>query len=291
MNVQKLLVLTLIFLIPSLLASQSAYYSFESDISFAEYLIKNKLNDDALILLKNLNKKKQPGNIQADSINYLIAGIYYDKQQYDSAEYYYNMVSRQCSLYTNSQFFSANASLKSGSFNTAENKLQKLSEVDTTYHELLYYNLSCLSLLQRNNKSFNEYFNKNSFTKDLAEEKKRLQSYYLILGKQQSKSPFVAASLSTLVPGLGKVYAGRPKQGLTTFLPVAILGVQTYEAYHQSGFKNARFIIFSSLFSVFYIGNIWGSALCVKFVNNENNNEINRQIILDMDIPLQRIFR
>jgi hypothetical protein len=92
------------------------------------------------------------------------------------------------------------------------------------------------------------------------------------------------------VPGLGKIYSGKKKQGIAAFLPVMSLALLTYEAYRMDGVKSARFIGFGALFGVFYIGNIWGSTLSVKIKQNEFNREYDNKILFDMHIPLRNLF-
>ena len=107
--------------------------------------------------------------------------------------------------------------------------------------------------------------------------------------KINHKSGLLAGCMSAVIPGLGKIYAGKTKQGLSSFLPVTLMGVQAYEAYRVSGIKSVRFILSAGLFSVFYFGNIWGSVLSVSVRREEINDEINNQILFNMRIPLQRI--
>lgn len=282
-----------IFLLFSyLLKSQSCSYTFTENICFMNYLIDNNLTDDALTLLKNLNTQKTLTFSQSDSINYYIANIYYHKEQYDSAIYYYDKISLDNPFSLKSEFYLCNSYIKSDSILHAKENLLKISSSDTSIIELIQFQLSGIALLERNYHAFDNYAKKFTYQNpNLLVEEKNLMDCSLKIKQLKKKSPFIAGSLSTLVPGLGKVYAGKPKQGISAFLPIAILGLQAYEAYQKDGIKNARFIIFGSLFSVFYIGNIWGSALSVHVVNQEMNNEVNRQILFNLDIPLHRFFR
>ena len=90
------------------------------------------------------------------------------------------------------------------------------------------------------------------------------------LNKFGRKSPFLAGSMSALIPGLGKVYAGKPRQGVMAFVTSVVLGWQAVEGYQNGGVNDPRFIIFGSLFAIHYVGNIWGSAVAVS-VNYQNN--------------------
>lgn len=97
-------------------------------------------------------------------------------------------------------------------------------------------------------------------------------------------------ALSAIVPGLGKIYAGRLGEGVSAFLITTTMGLVAVENYIKDGWKDPKTIIFGSLFSVFYIGNIWGSTLSVKLINDEFNKEVNEQILFNLRVPLRIIF-
>ncbi len=292
MTLKRLCVFCFLIVISYVLKSQTFVSNFHKDIGFTDYLIKNSLTDDALVFLKTMKEQNSITLSQNDTIHYYIANIYYKTGQFDSASYYYEKVSFNSAYSLKSSFFLGNSFLKMDSLSLAEKSLLKINTTDTLMNELLHFQLSGLALLQRNLTTYNTY-SKNLTYKNyhLLNEEKILLDYSNKIKNLKKKSPFVAGTLSALIPGLGKVYAGKPRQGITSIIPVAILGLQTFEAYNKAGVKSARFIIFGSLFSVFYIGNIWGSVLSVNIVNQEINNEINRQILFNLDIPLQRIFR
>lgn len=69
--------------------------------------------------------------------------------------------------------------------------------------------------------------------------------------KDYKKSPALAGLYSALIPGMGKVYIYKPKQGFNMFLANAVLAVQAYESYRKRGVESARFIVFGSAFSFF----------------------------------------
>jgi len=104
------------------------------------------------------------------------------------------------------------------------------------------------------------------------------------------RSPVVAGILSAVIPGLGKVYAGKKKQGLGAFFPVLSSALLTWEAYNRGGLKDARFWIFGTIFTTFYIGNIWGSISAVSIKNQEINRSYENKILFNMHIPLRNFF-
>ncbi|MGA2507165.1 MAG: hypothetical protein ABSF80_06795 [Chitinispirillaceae bacterium] len=87
-------------------------------------------------------------------------------------------------------------------------------------------------------------------------------------GKQlRLKSPWIAGTLSALVPGSGKVFAGRGWDGAYSFLLVGIMAWQAYEGYVKDGLASARCITFGLLGTAFYTGNIYGSVNAAVLCN------------------------
>ena len=87
------------------------------------------------------------------------------------------------------------------------------------------------------------------------------------------------------------MYVEKPGQGIYQLIIATILGLQTWESYRKDGAESARFIIYGSLFTSFYIGNIWGSTIGVKLYKNEIKKTVDNAILLDMHIPLRTLFR
>ncbi len=84
----------------------------------------------------------------------------------------------------------------------------------------------------------------------------------------KEKSPFVAASMSALIPGSGKAYSGFWGDAIMSFLFVSTNAWLSYQGFKKKGVKSATGWIFGSISFGFYTGNIWGSARAAK-----NRNE------------------
>jgi hypothetical protein len=93
------------------------------------------------------------------------------------------------------------------------------------------------------------------------------------------KSRLIAGSLSTLVPGLGKVYTGRWKDGLISLLFVAGTGYQAYRAFSDKGVNSVYGWIMGSISLGFYIGNIYGSAKSARLYNVNQNMNYREKVI------------
>lgn len=90
----------------------------------------------------------------------------------------------------------------------------------------------------------------------------------------KQKSPLLAASLSAIVPGSGKIYSSYWKDGIISFIMVAGAGLQSYKAFKDKGSRSARGWIFASVTTGFYLGNIYGSQKAAKDYNHRRFHKI-----------------
>ena len=100
------------------------------------------------------------------------------------------------------------------------------------------------------------------------------------------RSPFLAGAMSAVIPGSGKIYAGDLSSGLSTFLIVGALGAMTAEAWSKLGISDWRTITAASLFGIFYIGNIYGSALSVSVIRNAHADAQKAVLLFGIRLPL-----
>lgn len=99
-----------------------------------------------------------------------------------------------------------------------------------------------------------------------------LLSLYNESASIKHKSPFLAGTFSTLIPGMGKVYSGRWKDGLIAFLFVGATGFQAYRGFDKKGVKSVYGWIMGSISVGFYIGNIYGSVRTAKIYNSNQSS-------------------
>jgi TM2 domain-containing membrane protein YozV len=84
------------------------------------------------------------------------------------------------------------------------------------------------------------------------------------------KSPFLAASMSTIIPGTGKIYTEKWRDGLFALLFVSSNAFIAYRGFNRTGITSAYGWIFGGVGFSFYLANIYGSA---KEARNFNNNQ------------------
>ena len=102
------------------------------------------------------------------------------------------------------------------------------------------------------------------------------------------KSPWLAGAMSAVIPGSGKVYAGDLRSGISTLLIVGALGGMAAESWIKLGGRDWRTIALSSVFGLFHIGNIYGSALSVSVIRNTYQDAEKATLLFDLRIPLHQ---
>ncbi|TAE25134.1 MAG: hypothetical protein EAZ91_19615 [Cytophagales bacterium] len=278
----------LVFLSGQCLGQKSALFGREW--AFAQYLTEREAHAEAVHMLDQLGPlTRTPA--QHDSLNYLRGWVAYTTKELTVAHQKLLSVSATSPFYTRSRYFGAYCLAFVGNRDSARVVMQTLPAPDSTLHELRALQLAGAALLQRR---FDEYaeqrtqFRYTSYA--MANEQRRFDRYDSTLRAEKRRSPLVAGVLSAVVPGLGKAYAGKPKQGLAAFLPILSMAALTYEGLRKDGPRSARFIGFGSLFTLFYVGNIWGSVLSVKVRRNEFKREYDNKILFDMHIPVRSML-
>jgi hypothetical protein len=271
---------------------QAQQFEFSKELRFAQYLQDKDAGAEAIHVLQHIDTTPL-SPVQKDSLFYMLGWAAYSAKQLDTSINDLLKVSPAFPLYNKARFFSAYCEAFQGRRDTAAFLLlhHPVSRTDTTLNELRYLQLAGIALLQRDYAGYEsgrQQFTYSSYID--SKEEQRMNQYYDKLKGFRRRSPVLAGVYSALVPGLGKFYAGKKKQAIAAFLPVISLAALTYEAYRKDGVKSARFIGFGTLFSVFYIGNIWGSTLAVRIRRNEFNKEYDNKILFDMHIPLRNFF-
>ena len=113
----------------------------------------------------------------------------------------------------------------------------KLNDSDSINNELQTFELASTALLKRNYKKYEALKPKLKYNcYAIKSPELKMDGFYNKLSAHKFKSPAIAGILSALVPGAGKFYAGKRKQALGSFLPIATLG------QHGSDFIFSPFI-------------------------------------------------
>lgn len=271
-------------------AQSAGETSFGREWRFAQYLADKEANTEAIYVLDQLGPMARTP-AQQDSVAYFRGWLAYATKDLTIAHQQLLSVSPRSTFYTRSRYFGAYCLAFVGNRDSARVVMQTLPAPDSTLRELRAIQLAGVALLQRRYDEYAQHRKAFTYTSyAMANEQRRFDRYDSTLRAEKRRSPFVAGLYSAVLPGLGKVYAGKPKQGIAAFLPILSLGLLTYEGLRKDGPRSARFIGFGSLFTLFYVGNIWGSVLSVKVRRNEFKREYDNKILFDMHIPVRSLL-
>jgi len=108
----------------------------------------------------------------------------------------------------------------------------------------------------------------------LNEGNKLLQTNFYEYKKSLTKKPWVAASLSAIIPGLGKAYVHSYRSFAITLFSHIMYGLQLNESIKKFGIQHPLTILNIAVFGVFYSANIYGSFTETKKRKTEKLHQL-----------------
>lgn len=260
-------------------------------LDFYNYLIgREQYQDAAFILQRELSKPELPP-AWSDSLNHLLGWTWYSMKELSKSAECFEKVSPLAPGYAKCRFFAAYNHVYLGDTARGLRLLKELRPETDWQQELIDFQQAGIFLLQRDLAAFKT--REARFTGTiyaLSQEELRFGDIARRLAAHHDKSMTLAALMSAIIPGTGKIYAGKTGEGISAFLIVAALGLVTWENYRMDGPADVKTILAGSACTVYYIGNIWGSALAAHRRNQQFHHEINQRILFDLHIPLRSIF-
>jgi len=98
------------------------------------------------------------------------------------------------------------------------------------------------------------------------------------------KSPILAGLLSAILPGTGKMYCGREKDGLYSLILIGTASWFAYDGFKEDGRHSLKGWIWGIWGGFLYIGNIYGSTVAAKVYNQRIEDEIFTKIQFEIDL-------
>ncbi|MGD1844118.1 MAG: hypothetical protein ACFB10_01855 [Salibacteraceae bacterium] len=272
---------------------QAPNRSLSQEIDFARHLSKKGLHNDAIFQLNRIRNQYSLSTPGLDSLNYFTGWSLYEIKSLDSGVHYFGQVSANSGFYHEAGFFASISEVTLGNYGAATRRLMGLENLDQLSFgtEFRDFQLAGIALLQADYAGFDSLA--TGFTKSyyqFAREEEDLMNISLELRSIKNRKMWKAGMLSAVAPGAGKMYAGKTKEGVVAMMQVLALGAVAYEQYRRYGVSDPRFILFGGVFTVFYVGNIWGSALSVKIKRDEQLYDLHERILLDLHIPVRTLF-
>ena len=275
----------------SVFAQPETDSAFYRELAFMQHLVRLNKSGEAIQYGKQLLNNPDISQSDRDTLYYSIGWLYYTQKELENSSAYLLQVSRNSTAYIKSVFFSAYNNIYLGRYHVADSLLDLIYSDDALLNSLKSFERSGSSLLQRDFDNFRSkslLYNRQYFA--LEKQADQLDHYYQGLINYKPKSPGLAALMSGIIPGSGKIYAGKTGEGIAAFLVVTALSLITYENYRKDGLTNYKTMFFGGITGIYYIGNILGSAATARVKNKEFNYEMDQRILFDIHIPLRTIF-
>jgi hypothetical protein len=266
--------------------------TLQQEIKFASYLMNKEWYSDALIVLQQIDTGLM-APADKDTLRYMQGFSFFNQKILDSSAIYLAKVTRHSGQYYKSQFFSSYSSMYQNKYAASKKILSIFQNNDSAIvKEMALFQLAGIALLEKKYKKFDTLSQNFSYQYYFLDaQQKNFISYAEKLKKEKTKSPLMAGILSAIVPGTGRLYAGKPRQALGSLFPLISTGLLAIEAYRKKGINNnPALYLFGSAFTVFYISNILGSVFSVKINKEENEQLMRNKILFDLQIPLRSFF-
>ena len=259
------------------------------DFEFFNYLIDNGLRRDARTLASGAYS-------HSDTLDFLRAKILFADMRLGQASGLFAKVPYDSPFGAESFFYRVLSLTKVGDYNRASESLNSKSLPTSfseggPYAELAALQSAGLALLRMDRDEWGKRSALFTYSDYALEDSERvLTEISHSRFDTKGKRPGLAALASTVIPGAGKVYAGRFGEGVTAFMTVGSLGAITAENWKKHGLKDWRTILAGSLCATFYLGNIYGSYMTVSIEKDERIADENTVIIYHLHLPLRTVF-
>jgi tetratricopeptide (TPR) repeat protein len=96
------------------------------------------------------------------------------------------------------------------------------------------------------------------------------------------KHSIIAGFLSAILPGTGKMYCKLYSDGFFSLALIGGTGWLAYDGFHRGGINSVKGWFLGTLSGIFYLGNIYGSAVAAQNYNRRIENELLAKISFEV---------
>jgi len=201
-------------------------------------------------------------------------------------------VSRESGFFNASRFFASWSKFYLGQPDKGIDYLKEILQGSHAEQELLHMFKTSGALMKRNIHEADSLLGTIKKSDVMyAPQWERMEQHTKRLVDFKPKSYAMAGILSSIVPGAGKIYARQKGAGTSSFLMVGTLAAITIENGYKTGWTRWNTLTAASILTIFYVGNIYGSIVSVRVYRERFFNELDRAILLDINIPLRNIYQ
>jgi phage-related protein len=264
-------------------------------ISFTEYLLKEQLYNDAGLYLQLHPSSSTAYYYAVEKLKFQSQKFNDEKINYEkglSEAPYQNQYLLYAKLNQLHQAFEYMPENISAFFN--ENKKQEsiwnIASINHSADSLKWKKVFAIQQLTKNlmihdTASFkNGYENfKTNYPHQFNYSLETMMNNYNDLQNIKNKNVLKAGLLSAVIPGAGKMYYGNWGQGFAALFTTALIAAEAYSGFKKKGVKSIHGWAYTGLFSVFYVGNIWGTVIGLKVKQRKAYENINHNLLDNAD--------
>lgn len=272
---QRLLFIVLLLLFSASSSKSIDYYSPENILKFADNLYNERDYQRAAIEYERYISLEP---LHSEEILYKIGLCYRNLGDTDNAIKYFNRIEKECpdtNLKSALYYQIAYSHIISGNYDESikyiDDNISKIKEPsEITKFQIL--KATCYLKQKRWHDTEKLLGSMKISTDDsILQTLKRIAQEGIIIKR---KNPIFAGILSSIIPGLGKVYCNQYGDGIFSFMLATITGALAYDAFRENNFRSIKGWLFTVMSAIFYAGNIYGSYVSAKIYNNQVEMEI-----------------
>lgn len=279
----------LISIVFSIFAFLPAFSQSKSELPFIEHLI-NKGHYKETIFLLNRDSLKFD-KLQLDSVYYYKGWANYSLKNLEQSAQSFLKVTERSPFYPKSGFFAAYNLAYLGRYSEARETLARLTFDDELKRSLVFLELGGIDMLE--GKLEEGRARLETIKPDIAilnQQVTALQQIGKASKTHRKKSALIAGVMSGIIPGSGKIYAGKTGEGIASMIATTGFGFVAWENYRKLGIDNLKTLFFGGIFAASYVSNIYGSVISVKVTEQNYTDAIHNQILFQLHIPLRNFF-
>lgn len=269
----------------------TGYFGFSqgrSELLFVEHLLNKGNFKECIFLLKDTAKFSK---IQSDSVNYFKGWANYSLKNLEESTQSFLKVNPESPFYNKSKFFAGYNQAFLGKYSDARKIFEQLSFADGQKKSLIIFETGGINMLEGEWEKAKQQLGKvDPKIAFLNQQVVVLQQIIKDHETHRPKSAFLAGIMSGLIPGSGKIYAGKTGEGIASMIATTGFGLITWENYRKLGAQNLKTLFFGGIFLASYVSNIYGSVISVR-ITEQNYTDVQRnQILFQLHIPLRNFF-
>ncbi len=261
----------------------------KTELRFIEHLL-NKGNYKEVVFLIDRDSVKF-SQVQQDSVNFYKGWAQYSLKELDESTSSLLRVGKDSPFYSKSQFFAGYNQTYLGKYAEARKIFGEMTFNEEPKQSLANLELSGIEMLEGNGSKASEQLRR--IDQNIAFLNQHISALQQI-GKEKEthrkKSALLAGVMSGIIPGSGKIYAGKTGEGIASMIATTGFGLVAWENYRKLGMGNLKTIFFGGIFLASYASTIYGSVISVKIIEYNYHDAIHNQILFQLHIPLRNFF-